>query len=172
VKASGDPLALAPAVRAAIAAIDPTLPVHNFRSMSGVARNFLSTHRLAMAVMGAFALLTLVLAGVGVYGLLAQLIEQQRREIGIRVALGADPRRVRRVVVGVAIKLAGVGVLLGAAGASVAASLVAAYVPKLDAIAWRTVVVHGVVLLTIALIASWVPARRASAIDPIVALRD
>ena len=172
VKTSGDPLALAPAVRAAIAAIDPTLPVHNFRSMSGVARNFLSAHRLAMAVMGAFALLTLVLAGVGLYGLLAQLIEQQTREIGIRVALGADPRRVRRVVVGVAVRLAVVGIMLGAAGASVAASLVASYVPKLDAIAWRTVVVHSVVLLTIALVASWMPARRAAAIDPIIALRD
>lgn len=172
VKTSGDPMALAPAVRTAIAGIDPTLPVHNFRSMARVASDFLSAHRLAMAVMGCFALLTLVLAGVGLYGVLAQLIEQQTREIGIRVALGADPRRVRHTIVFVALRLAGLGIIIGAAGASVAASLVASYVPRLDAIAWRTVVLHGVVLLLIALVASWVPARRASAIDPIIALRD
>ena len=172
VKTAGDPLAIVPAARAAIGGIDPALPVHNFRSMAAVASGFLSSHRLAMAVMGVFALLTLVLAGVGLYGVLAQLIEQQTREIGIRVALGADPRRVQRVVVSVALRLACVGIILGAAGASVAASLVASYVPKLDAIAWRTVVLHAVVLLTVALVASWVPARRASAIDPIIALRD
>ena len=171
-KTTGDPATLAPAVRTAIAGIDPTLPVHSFRSMAHVAGNFLSAHRVAMSLMGGFALLTLVLAGVGLYGLLAQLIEQQTREIGIRVALGADPRRVRHSVVFVAVRLAGFGILIGAAGASVAASLVAAYVPQLDVVAWRTVLAHAAVLLAIALLASWVPARRASAIDPIIALRD
>ena len=78
VHTSGDPLSLVPAVRAAIAGIDPTLPVHNFRSLARVADDFLSAHRLAMAVMGAFALMTLVLTGVGLYGLLAQLIEHRR----------------------------------------------------------------------------------------------
>jgi ABC-type lipoprotein release transport system permease subunit len=103
---------------------------------------------------------------------LAQLIEQQTREIGIRVALGADPRRVRRGVVAFAVRLASVGVLAGAAGSSLAATLVASYVPRLDAIAWPTVAVHAGVILVVALVASWVPARRASTIDPIVALRE
>jgi predicted permease len=172
VKTSGDPLALSPAVQSAIAEIDPTLPVYNVRSMARVASDFLAAHRLALTVMGLFAVLTMTLAGIGLYGVLAQLIEQQTREIGVRVALGADPRHVRRGVVSVAVKLAGCGVLLGAAASSVAASLIASYVPKLDAISWPTVAGLGGLLMVVALIASWVPARRASAIDPIVALRD
>jgi putative ABC transport system permease protein len=172
VKSAGDPLATASAVRAAIAGVDSSLPVYNLRSMADVASGFLAAHRVAMAVMGAFAVLTLLLAGVGLYGVLAQLIEQQTREIGIRVALGADPRRVRRGVVAFAVRLASVGVLAGAAGSSLAATLVASYVPRLDAIAWPTVAVHAGVILVVALVASWVPARRASTIDPIVALRE
>jgi hypothetical protein len=172
VKTGGAPLAAASVVREAIAGIDSTLPVYNLRSMEDVVARFLASHRVAMAVMGGFAILALVLTGVGLYGVLAQLIEQQTREIGIRVALGADPRRVRRGVVSVAVRLAAGGVLLGVAGSSLAASVVASYVPRLDAIAWPTVAGHGGVILILALVASWVPARRASAVDPIIALRD
>jgi predicted permease len=172
VKTSGDPLALGPAVTSAIAEIDPTLPVYHLRSMARVASDFLAAHRLALTVMGLFAILTMTLAGVGLYGVLAQLVEQQTREIGVRVALGAEPRQVRRAVVSVALKLAACGVVIGAAASGVAASLVASYVPRLDAISWPTVAGLAGLLMVIALVASWVPARRASAIDPIVALRD
>ncbi len=171
-KTTGDPLAMAPAVRAAIAAIDPTLPVYNLRLMADIADGFLATRRLAIVVLGGFALLTLVLAGVGLYGVLAQVIEQQTREIGIRVALGADPHRVRRGIVGVALRLAMTGIVIGAAGSKMAASLLAAYVPRMDAVAWPMMAAHAGVILVISLAASWVPARRASAIDPIIALRD
>ncbi len=172
VKTTGDPLAIASAVRSAVADVDASLPVYNIHSMEQVAHDFLSAQRLATALMGGFALVTLVLAGIGIYGVLAQFIEQQTREIGIRVALGADPYRVRRTVTALALRLAGTGVALGAAASGLAATLVASYVPRLDQVSWTTVAVHAGVLFGLAIIAAWIPARRASAIDPIRALRD
>jgi predicted permease len=167
-----EPQAVVPAIRAAVASIDPTLPVYNVQLMGDVASRFLASHRLAMTLMGAFALMTLVLAAVGLYGVLAQFVAQRTRELGIRMALGADPGRLRRGVVWLGLRLAVAGAVIGAFATGIAARLIAAFVPSLDPLTWTAIALDAGVLLTVALLAAWMPARRAAGVDVVTVLRE
>jgi len=132
---------------------------------------FLATERLTFALTAAFALVALALSAIGLYGVLAQLVAQQGREIGIRMALGADRGRLRRSVVFSGLRIAAAGVVAGVVLTAVAARLVARVVPGVDPPAVWAVAIESLLLLAVAGLAAWVPARRASAIDPLSALR-
>ena len=159
------------AVQRQIASVDPDLPLYNPLRLADVRARFLANQRLTLAISSAFGLAALVLCAIGLYGVLAQAVAQRTRELGIRLALGAHPGRLRRGVVVSGARLAIGGVLIGALGSGVAARLIARFVPALDAPSPAAIAIDAMVLLAIAVLAAWVPARRASTIDPLVALR-
>ena len=169
--ASGDPLALAPAVKREIEAIDPDQPVAQVSTMERNIGASLAARRLTMTLLGAFAGLALVLASVGIYGVMALSTTQRTREMGIRFALGASRADVLRLVLGKGISLIGVGLgagLIGAFAASRALNSLLYGVGALDAVALIGAIVT---LAAVAFIACYLPARRASMVNPIEALR-
>ncbi|MBV9772849.1 MAG: ABC transporter permease [Gemmatimonadetes bacterium] len=171
VRSAGDPGALAPAVRREIRGADPTLPVFDLRTMDEYRAYTTWDKRLFGELFGTFALLAILLAAVGVYGVMAYVVSQRTHEIGIRMALGAERGDVLRLVVGrgLAVAAAGVGVgLLGAFGASRAMRSILYGVTPDDPATFLGVPLF---LLGIALLASYLPARRAARVDPMVALR-
>jgi hypothetical protein len=166
-----DPKALAAAVRREVQAIDPDQPIGQVTTMEENISNSLAARRLTMALLGAFAALALVLASVGLYGVMALSVTQRTRELGIRLALGAPRRNVFRLVLGQGAMLVSLGIglgLLGALGASRALSSVLYGVGALDLSALAIAIFS---LAFVALLACWLPARRATLVDPIQALR-
>jgi predicted permease len=162
---------MTPALRAAIAAADPSLPVARLVSIEDVVWQFLSAQRLSMTLMSTFAIVALAMAVIGLYGVLSTLVAQQTREIGIRIALGADGSAVRRRVVLAGFRVGAAGVVLGGWAAGSASALIATFVPSLEPPTWGAIGGCAAVLLAAAIAAAWVPARRASSVDPIQALR-
>ena len=171
IRGSGNIAALAPSVRAAIRAIDPELPVSDVRTLGDVVAESAKSRRWTMALLAAFASLALALALIGIYGVMAWMVGQRTREIGIRMALGANASQVRAMVVRYSLKLGAAGMAIGLAGAfalrRVLASLVFDVSPSDPAIYAGV----AALLLAAALLASYLPARRASRVDPSVALR-
>jgi len=168
---SGDPTNLAPAVLREVQAIDPEQPVANVSTMSRNISESLATRRLTMSLLGTFAALALVLASVGLYGVMALSVTQRTREFGIRLALGAPREDVFRLALGRGLLLVGIGLgvgLLGALGAGRALTSLLYNVGSVDPGALLTAIVS---LALVALLACWFPARRATRVDPIVALR-
>ena len=171
VKASSDPSALVPLIRQQLAHVDRNLPLSQVQSMSAVVDEFLWLPQLFTRLFAVFGFLALVLAAVGVYGVLAYTVSRRTRELGIRAALGADPGQIRRLVLrqGLVPALAGivigVGISLGVT--RTLRSLLFGVSPT-DPLSF--VVMTGV-LLAAALVACYLPARRASRVDPLVALR-
>jgi ABC-type antimicrobial peptide transport system permease subunit len=164
-------MALLPAVRAAVADLDPNLPVFEARSLETVRTESMARERFLMALLLAFAVVALVLSLVGVYGVIAQFTRQRTQEIGVRLALGAAPADVRRMVVrrGAALVAAGLGLGLGGAVLSTRSMASMLYqVRPADPITFTAV---GIALLGAGVLATWLPARRASRLDPGLALR-
>jgi putative ABC transport system permease protein len=172
VRASSDPLALASAVRAAIADIDPALAVYGVEPLSETLAESFGTRRFLMLLLFLFAALALLLAAIGIHGVLSYMVAQRTREIGVRMAVGASPRSVIRLIAGETAKLtlAGVigGVVLGILFGRALAGLLFGVTPS-DPTTFVGVVV---LLALVAALASYLPARRAVRVDPIVALRD
>ncbi|HEX7049881.1 MAG TPA: ABC transporter permease [Longimicrobiales bacterium] len=171
VATEGDPARAAPAIRRAIRDFDADLAIARVRTMDGWAAWFLAPYRLVMGIMAAFALIALVISGVGLYGVISYAVAQRTREFGVRTALGARPRDVLRLVVGQGARLAGIGLALGLAGALAVTPLLGFLLYGVDATDPATLVVVGGLLAGVALLASYVPARRATSIDPMEALR-
>jgi putative ABC transport system permease protein len=168
---SGDPSQLAKAVVREVQKIDPDQPVADISTMKKNISESLATRRLTMTLLGAFAALALVLASVGLYGVMALSVTQRTREFGIRLALGAPRRDVFRLALGRGLLLVGIGLaigLLGALGAGRALTSLLYNVGSLDPWALLTAIVA---LAAVAVVACWFPARRATRVDPIVALR-
>ncbi len=172
VRASGNPLALAPALRGVFREIDAGLAVYGIEALDETVSRSLSQRRFAMVLLAVFAALALTLGAVGIHGVLSYSVTQRTKEIGIRLALGAQPASLRRRVVADGIALALVGLGLGLAGAfalrRVLASLLFGVTPT-DPIAFTLV---PILLLCVAAWASDFPARRATRVDPAVALRE
>ncbi|HYW33370.1 MAG TPA: ABC transporter permease [Gemmatimonas sp.] len=171
VRTEGDPLALATAVRQAIWSVDKDQTISSVGTLNDVVGRAVSRPRLLASLLVLFGLLGLTLGALGIYGVLAFLVNQRRQEIGVRVALGASPRSVLCLVVGQGMKLSAAGVAIGIAGAAALAGTLQAVlfdVPTVDVATFAGTV--GV-LMVAALLASWVPARRALRIDPATALR-
>ena len=167
----GDPKALVNAVRREVQAIDPTLPIGEIATMEENIASSLSTRRLTMTLLGAFAGLALVLASVGIYGVMALSTAQRTREMGIRFALGASRGDVLRLILGQGIALIGIGLLAGLAGAFAASRALNSLLYGVGALDTAALIGALVTLATVAFIACYLPARRASMVNPIEALR-
>jgi putative ABC transport system permease protein len=170
-RAAGDPVRLTAAVRAQVFAVDAGQPVYLVRTMDDIVATSVGARRFTSSLVGIFALLALFLAAIGLYGVMAFWVAQRRREIGVRMALGANRRDVVRLVVTHAMTLLGCGLALGFAAALGAVRLIEGL---LYGVTGRDpLVLAGIplVVLVVALLACYVPARRAARVDPMVALR-
>jgi putative ABC transport system permease protein len=163
---------LEPQIRHDIQSIDPTLPVFGVASMNDVLDRSLASRRFSADLVAGFAALAALLASIGIYGLLAYMVGQSSREIGIRMALGAKQGDILRMFLHRGVVLAGVGVAVGlvisAASTSVMASVLYGVRPH-DRAVFLTV---PLLLFGVAVLASYLPARRATKVDPLIALRE
>lgn len=172
VRTKSEPTALVPALRHAVWSIDPNQPVANVSTMEKIVADSIAQPRLSMMLMGLFGALALILAAVGIYGLLSYAVTQRKRELGIRLALGAQARDVLKLILRQGMVLAVIGIFVGLIGSfaltRVMQTLLFGVTPT-DAVTF--VVVTGVLFL-VALFACFIPARRATKVDPMMALRD
>ena len=159
-------------VDAAVRESDSTLPIIRYRAMDEVFAESVSRPRLLANLLGAFAGLALLLAALGTYGILSYMVSERRREIGIRMALGAAQRSVVQMVMGQGIAIAGAGLVLGLAGALALNRVMATLLFGVQPTDPATFVVVSATIVTVAVIACFLPARRASRVDPMVVLRD
>jgi len=167
----GKPEGVAAAVRRAVAEIDPDQPVNELDGARKIVDRNLANLGLVGTLLGSFAALGLVLAAVGTYGVISCFVAQRTGEIGIRMALGAQKRDVLWLVLGRGLRLILVGALLGFGGALATARLLAAAIPELPARDPMAIAVITIGLIAVALLACWLPARRAAQVDPMQALR-
>jgi putative ABC transport system permease protein len=163
--------ALLPAAEKVVHSLDPELPIARAATLDEVVARSISEPRFYMILLGAFAAMAVFLAALGIFGVLSYAVVQRSREIGIRVALGAHPRDVLRMVMGQAARLAGIGVLAGLAGAVGLSRAIASLLFELSPTDPATLGSMAAVLAVVALVASYLPARRATRVDPLVALR-
>jgi predicted permease len=166
------PSALEGKIRSEIQSIDSGLPVYNVRSLEEVMGRSLAQRRFSAQLVGVFALVALLLACVGIYGLLAYLVGQRSQEIGVRIALGAQQSNILKLVLGQGGMLAGVGIVIGLAMAAVTAPLISSLVYGIHVIDPIVFLAVPLTLLLVSFAASYFPARRASKISPIKALRE
>jgi putative ABC transport system permease protein len=167
----GDPLRLLPAMRAAVARLDPGVALDKVQTLEEVVDRSLAARTTVLALLLCFAAVALLLAVVGVYGVMAYTVAQRTRDLGLRLALGADARDLLRLVLRQGLLLAGLGVLLGSLAALAAGRALAALLYGISPTDLPTFAVLALVLLASALSASYLPARRAARIDPARALR-
>ena len=166
-----NPLSLAGLSEKEITDLDRNLPVADVQSMEQIVSASLAQRRLTMLLLGAFAVLALLLASIGIYGLLAYSVSQRSREMGIRVALGAQQNEVLTLIIGEGMKLALAGAVIGLAGALALSRLMRSLLYEVTPSDPATFCGVSILLLAVALIACWLPARRAGKVDPMVALR-
>jgi predicted permease len=169
--ATSDPAILAPAARQVVRTLDPELPIYNVKTMAGRVDESLARRRFAMTLLGLFAGLAFGLAAIGTYGVIAYLVRQGTREIGIRMALGATPERVAGMVVRGGMSIAALGIAAGLAGALLATRFMESLLFGIAATDLPTFGATAALLAIMALVAAYVPARRAARVDPLVSLR-
>jgi len=170
-RTEGDPAAIIKPVREAVREIDPREIIYRVETLDEVIAGSLAARRISMILLGVFAAIALVLACVGIYGVVSYLTGQRTHEIGVRMALGAQPADVLRLVLGEGARMAMLGVAMGIAGAFGLTRLMASQLYGVTAHDPLTFVLVGMVLALVAMLASYVPARRAMRVDPAVALR-
>lgn len=167
VRAQGDLGALVPALRRAVAEVDPNLPIHDVRTMRQRAADALASERFATTALLVFAGLGLLLSALGVYGVMAYSVAQRRREIGIRLALGSTPSKVLRFIIGQGLALAAVGLVIGAAASLALSRALPALITDIGSANPMVYVAVVPLLLTVALLACYVPARSAARVNPV-----
>ncbi len=171
VRVDGDPAALAPSVRAALAELDPGQPIYDVKPLSTLVAASLAQRRFSLALMLVFGALALLLAAVGIYGVMSYTVAQRTQELGIRVALGASPASVLSMVVADGMRLTALGLALGLAGALALTHLVSSLLYGVSATDAPTFAVIAAALAAVAFAATVIPARRATRVDPMLALR-
>jgi putative ABC transport system permease protein len=171
VRTTGDPSGLAESIRRETRALIPNLPVPVIRTMDSVISSTLAQPRLQSGLLGLFATAALLLAAVGLYGVLAYTVAQRRQEIGIRMSLGAQKHDVLALVLAQGMKLALMGAGLGLAGALALTRLIQSLLYGISPTDPLTFIAVLILLLVVALLACWVPARRAAKLNPTEALR-
>jgi ABC-type antimicrobial peptide transport system permease subunit len=159
------------AVRGEVAALDKNLPLYDVKTMRLHLGLALLPARLAGSVLGVFGLVALILAAAGIYGVMAYSVAQRTREIGIRMALGANARDVLRLVTRQGMALALIGMVIGLTAALALTQLLKSLLFGVSATDPLTFVVITLLLMVVALLACWIPARRAAKVDPMIALR-
>jgi putative ABC transport system permease protein len=171
VRTAGDPFALQPAVAALVASVDPDLPLGNPKTMEQVVSEAMAGDRFNMALFATFAAVALVLAAVGIYGVMTFVVAQRTREIGVRMALGARRGEVLGQVLRDGMKTAVAGLVLGSAGAYFVTQAMRGMLPGVGAVSPSAFAGVALTLLGSAFVACLVPARRAASVDPMVVLR-
>jgi putative ABC transport system permease protein len=171
IRTSGDPLALAGAVRREVAQLDPELPVTKLRTAQQILDSSLGPRRLSMWLLTVFALAALLLAALGIYGVMAYAVARRTREIGIRMVLGAQRPNVLRMILGQGMKLVAAGVTIGLAASLALTRLMTSFLYDVQPTDSLTYAAVAALLILIALAANFAPARRAVRVDPTVALR-
>ena len=171
VRTTSDPLALMPSVRTAIRSLDTTVPIAEVRSLGDLYAASTATPRTIAMLLLSFAGVGLVLGAVGIYGVISYAVGQRTRELGIRIALGAIEGRIVTMVVGEGARMAATGIVIGAVGGAIAARSLRTLVFGVTTTDAATYVVVAALLSVVALAAAYIPARRASRVDPLVALR-
>ena len=170
IRVGGDPSLLATSVRGIVRELDPALPLFGVEPLARTLAESTGQQRFTMLVLAVFAAVALLLAAIGVHGVLSYSVAQRTREIGIRMALGADRQRIRGMVLGEGVRLGTVGLGLGVAGAVAVSRLLSSLLFGVSPFDPLTIALVTVSLGTVALVASWLPARRASSVEPAVTL--
>jgi macrolide transport system ATP-binding/permease protein len=174
VRTTGDPNPLVAEVRNAIRGLDPNLPLYDARTLTEHMQVAVFAQRMAANLLGAMGVLALLLAAIGLYGVMAYAVSQRTQELGIRLALGASPSSLLNMIVGQGMRLTTIGLAIGLAlalGAFGSIGAVRTLLPGISPLDPVTFVSVPVVLASIALLASWIPGRRAGKVDPVIALR-
>lgn len=171
-RTAGDPGTLGDAIRPEVEAVDPNVPVYAVRTMEDVIARSMAERRFALQILGFFAGVALLLAAIGIYGVMAYTFSQRRHEIGIRMALGAQPRDILRMALSEGMTLVAVGLGSGLVGALILTRFLHSMLYAVSPNDPLTFVALAALLAAVALLACFVPARRATQVDPLVALRD
>ncbi|PZR72682.1 MAG: permease [Chthoniobacterales bacterium] len=171
VRASGNVKRLEKSVREIITRLDPTQPVFDVRTMEERVAETWATHRLLSFLLAIFAGLALLLAAVGLYGVLAYTAFRRLREIAVRLALGARPAHIRGLVLGHGLRLFGIGIAVGALGVVASSNLIRSFLFGVTPLDPQIYLAVGLILSLVTILAAWIPARRACRVNPIVALR-
>ncbi|MGD0300099.1 MAG: ABC transporter permease [Bryobacteraceae bacterium] len=171
VKSAADPAALTSSIRGAIASIDKDQPIFAIATMQELVNSSISTRRITLILLGLFSALALVLAAIGIYGVISYSVAQRTHEIGIRMALGADGGGVLRMILAQGVKIAGAGVAIGILASFGLTRLMTKLLYSVSAADPVTFAAVAIVLVLVAMLACYIPARRALRVDPIIALR-
>jgi predicted permease len=171
IRTTGDPLRLSAAVKSEMLRLEPSLPVTGIRSMEQIVARSIALNRLNMTLLGIFAAVGLILAVVGIYGVISYVVTQSTHEIGIRVALGAQASDVLKMVIGQGMRLSLIGLAIGLVAAFSLTRFMETLLFDVSATDPVTFVALSLLLAAVALVACWIPARRAVKVDPMVALR-
>jgi predicted permease len=170
-RCKADPGSLIGSVRASLRSLDPDLPIARVTTLEAIVANSIAGQRFSMLLLGAFAATSLLLASCGLYGLISYSVGQRTREVGIRVALGAERGAVIGMFLGQGARLVSVGIVLGLVAAAGVTHAMAGFLYGVQPTDAGTFSCVSLLLIAVALLACYVPARRATRIDPIVALR-
>jgi putative ABC transport system permease protein len=171
VRSDGDPMSLAEPVRRIIRGLDSAQPIAEIRSMQEILGQTFARQRFSALLLSGFSITALLLAAIGIYGVLAYSVSERTREIGVRVALGAEPGQIAALIVGDGARPVLAGVAIGIGGALALSSLLKSLLFGVGPRDPLTFVIAPFVLMAVALIAAYVPARRAARLDPMQALR-
>ena len=171
VRTTSDPTSMIPAIRSQVFSLDKDQPVADIMTMQQRLDRSVASRRFVMVLLAGFSVLALMLAAVGIYGVMAYLVIQRTQEIGVRMALGAQRRDVLKLVVGKGMALAIVGTAIGLVASLGLTRLMRSLLFEVTATDWLTFVIVSMVLLVVALLACYIPARRATKVDPLIALR-
>jgi len=171
VRTDSQPTAIAAAIRYEVSALDKDQPVSDVRLLSELAAEAVAQRHFTMMLLGVFAMLALVLAAIGIFGVMSYAVTQRSHEIGIRMALGADRKDILRLVIGQGLVLAAVGIVLGLAGALVLTRFLASLLYEVRPSDPTILGVVSVLLACVGVLACFIPARRAAHVDPLVVLR-
>jgi putative ABC transport system permease protein len=171
VRTSGDPLALALAVRDQVLALDKNQPVYDIRTLEQVQMTSIFLQRVSATLLGVFAVVALFLAGVGIYGVMSNSVKQRTHEIGVHIALGAQPSNVLRLIIGRGLKLIIAGLVVGLLGAFALTQVLSTLLFNVKPTDPATFAGVSALLTVVALLACYLPARRATKVDPVIALR-
>jgi predicted permease len=171
VRTTSDPASVTAAITREARSMDPNVPIFDVKTMEQWLSESLARRRFAMLMLGLFAVVAMLLAGIGIYGVMSYTVAQRTREIGIRVALGAQTRDVLRLVVRQGMSLTGIGVGIGLVVAIAATRVMASLLFGVGATDPITFVAIALLLAIVALLACYLPARRATKVDPMIALR-
>jgi ABC-type antimicrobial peptide transport system permease subunit len=166
-----DPLSLVSAVRKQVSDLDKNLPLYGVQTMDDVLSAEVASQRFNAGALAGFAALAVLLAAVGIYGVMAYAVSQRTHEIGVRIALGAEPQNVLRMVLNQGLRLALIGVALGLAASFALTRLMNSLLFGVRPLDPETFIVVTAALVAVALGACWIPAYRATRVDPVIALR-